>query len=139
MKIGFTGTQQGMTNRQYEKVIELLAEPIFYKEAHHGDCIGSDQEFHNIIRKYSPDTLIHGHPPIKTYKRAFCQFDVLYQAEDYLPRNHSIVDRTDKLIATPKDFVEELRSGTWATIRYAKKMCKPILIVYPDGSIEEHR
>ena len=29
------------------------------------------------------------------------------------------------------------RSGTWSTIRYAKKVDKPVKIVYPDGTIKE--
>jgi hypothetical protein len=33
------------------------------------------------------------------------------------------------LIATPESLTEELRSGTWATIRYARKIKKPCLIL----------
>jgi len=38
----------------------------------------------------------------------------------------------------PKGKVEEWRgSGTWATIRYARKVGKPVTIIYPDGEIQE--
>lgn len=39
--------------------------------------------------------------------------------------------------AAPKDFKEELRSGTWATIRYAVKQQKRVIIIFPDGSTGE--
>lgn len=35
---------------------------------------------------------------------------------DYIKRNHSIVNETDMLIEFPI-----IKSGSWATIRYAKK------------------
>lgn len=52
----------------------------------------------------------------------------------YLARNCVIVDEADILLACPKG-PEEQRSGTWATVRYARKQNKRIVIVYPDGTI----
>ena len=46
------------------------------------------------------------------------------------------MDNSDILIATPKEKEEQLRSGTWATIRYAKKTKKIVFLVYPDGKYE---
>jgi hypothetical protein len=51
-----------------------------------------------------------------------------------LDRNKMMVDDCEALIATPRLMVEELRSGTWSTIRYARKCRKPVHIVWPDGS-----
>jgi len=51
MKIGFTGTQQGMTQHQKDMVELILT---FHKytpgieEVHHGGCIGADEQFHTI-------------------------------------------------------------------------------------------
>jgi hypothetical protein len=56
-------------------------------------------------------------------------------AKPYLVRNHEIVDDSQVLIAAPKEFTEQLRSGTWATIRYARKIGRTVRIVFPDGSI----
>jgi len=134
MKIGFSGTQTGMAPMQKLKVRELIF-TFTFDEAHHGDCIGSDEEFHDIIRELFPEVKIIIHPPIIATKRAFCEGDRVRIPESYIVRNHNIVDETDVLLATPKGS-EELRSGTWATIRWAKKRKRHIFIVYPDGRIE---
>jgi len=44
------------------------------------------------------------------------------------------VDETEWLWAIPGEFKEVLRSGTWSTIRYARKKGKKVLIIWPDGS-----
>lgn len=77
------------------------------------------------------------HPPKDESKRAFSIADEVRGAKPYLQRNKDIVDETDVLIATPKGNEEELRSGVWATIRYARKQKKKIVIIFPDGSIKE--
>ena len=41
MKIGFTGTQKGMTTAQAYSFIELIS-GMEIDEFHHGDCIGAD-------------------------------------------------------------------------------------------------
>jgi hypothetical protein len=41
LRIGFTGTRQGMTKRQRNALRDLLA-------AHHGDAVGVDAEAHDI-------------------------------------------------------------------------------------------
>ena len=43
-----------------------------------------------------------------------------------------LVDACEVLLATPKG-PEKLRSGTWATVRYARKVGKRIVIIEPDG------
>jgi hypothetical protein len=50
-------------------------------------------------------------------------------------RNHDIVDETELLIACPGELAEAVRSGTWATVRYARKLGRPIVIFWPDGSV----
>src|SRR5262245_55419877 len=49
--------------------------------------------------------------------------------------HRQIVDETEALIATPRGFKEELRSGTWACVRYARKAGRTLHIVWPDGSV----
>lgn len=128
MKIGFTGTQRGMTQHQeclfVETIYQLLLEATTPRESiqfHHGDCIGADADAHRLIRHYFPTVTIVGHPPINESKRAFCKVDIELKSFDYLVRNRQIVTATDVLVACPGGMTEELRSGTWSTVRYARK------------------
>jgi hypothetical protein len=41
------------------------------------------------------------------------------------------------LIATPSTDDEQLRSGTWATVRYARKAKKRIKLIFPNEKIME--
>lgn len=132
-KSGFTGTQEGMTEQQKD-TLRLIFEVSPPDEFHHGDCIGADAEAHQIAREHGIPIVIH--PPTDSRKRAFCEGAI--RVEDPLPymeRNQAIVDATDELIATPKGFQEEVRSGTWATIRRGWKKY-PVTIIKPDGSME---
>lgn len=129
--VGFTGTQLGMTLDQKRRV-EGIIQSFSIGAAHHGDCIGADAEFHTICR--GNRLHIVGHPPLNPSKRAFCDFDEERDPKDYIPRNHDIVDESHFMIATPREFGEVLRSGTWATIRYSNRIGKPIVVILPDGS-----
>lgn len=132
--VGFTGTRNGMTEQQKTAVRSLIRLEVVSGEVHHGDCIGADEDFHNIC--YSENIPIFIHPPINESKRAFCEDAIeVYPAKEYLERNYDIVDCSEVLIATPIGYVEELRSGTWATIRYAREQSKPVYVVFPDGSL----
>ena len=126
--LGFTGTQIGMTHDQLMLFADIISDlqPVQF---HHGDCIGADKEAHGIVRAILPNCNIVVHPPVKGDKRAFCNADVILAPREYLERNRDIVDACDILIATPKSAKEELRSGTWATVRYAIKSHKPVKLI----------
>jgi hypothetical protein len=135
MKIGFTGTQRGMTEEQVNSVAFFLAElnPI---EVHHGDCIGADADFDKLVRATCPQAKVVIHPPINESKRAFCKGDVVLPAKEYIARNHDIVDAVEIMIATPEQTDEQKRgSGTWATIRYSRKQHPRVYLitVFPNG------
>lgn len=132
--VGFSGTQRGMTSAQIYAVDRLLEEDIITQIAHHGDCIGADADFHNL--SVLEGLVLIGHPPINESKRAFCIFDEVREPKEYIERNHDIVDEADWMIFTPETFEEVLRSGTWSTIRYAKKKNKDGFIVWPDGVVK---
>lgn len=134
--IGFTGTQEGMTVNQKETINYIFGHRNFnISEVHHGDCVGSDKDFHDIAQKWGFKIVLH--PPIKPDKRAFCQgAEEEYPKKDYLVRNKSIVNNTDMLLATPATKDMKQRSGTWSTIRYAKKIKKRLIIIFPDGKTE---
>jgi hypothetical protein len=141
MKIGFTGTQDGITPPQFDLLVEVLQELHEVTEAHHGDCIGADREFSVIVDCIFGTGKIHVHPPTDNKKRAFVRSDTIYNPFPFLVRNKNIVNATDILIACPKGMNEEVRSGTWATIRYARKQKGVIVILWPDGkyTYEEHK
>ena len=50
-----------------------------------------------------------------------------------LLRNAVIVDGCDLLVAIPAGDREEWRSGTWATVRYARKIKREHIIIWPNG------
>lgn len=138
--IGFTGTSHGMTafqKERFEQVVQIMHPTHF----HHGDCVGADAEAHAIVLGLGMTIIIH--PPRNDKARAFCNgsrkyggsFDgqvTVLKPKDYLARNHDIVDASRLLYACPRSFTEELRSGTWATVRYARKRGKDVCIIYPE-------
>jgi len=138
MILGFTGTQKGMTENQ-KKIFRQFILNHRPKNLCHGDCVGADVEAHLIVKDCFPKCHIEIFPPINNSKRAFTTRHstptiILHPEMDYIARNHAIVDNCDTLIATPKG-KEQLRSGTWATIRYALKCQKNIYIIFPDGTL----
>lgn len=144
LHVGFTGTQQGMSRPQNSTMLEVLrmitgGEDSWTTQyswtAHHGDCIGADRQFHNAARLLGAHIILH--PPSDSSKRAFCVADESRNPHPYLIRNHHIVDESAVMIAAPNTTNETLRSGTWATARYASKLQRRIFLVYPDGTYEE--
>lgn len=133
-RIGFTGTQEGTTDIQ-RRLFELLYRHLARSsetEFHHGDCIGADEQADFIVSTLGAYRV--SHPASNANKRAWTKADEERKPKPYLERNRDIVADTQVLIAMPKG-KEELRSGTWATIRYARKAGKPIYIIYPNGAV----
>lgn len=139
MDVGFTGTQKGMTNLQERTTRRILSRLLVKWEGkgrfHHGDCIGADAQAHQIAKDLG--YIIVGHPPREYSKRAFCEFDESEEPGEYLFRNTRIVVTSEILIAAPREYTERQRSGTWSTVRRARKRQKPIFLVFPDGSIKK--
>jgi hypothetical protein len=136
MKVGMTGTRHGLTQEQEDAFLEINFDGI--TEFHHGDCIGADEECHRIIRNILPEVKIVVHPPSIIHGQAFMQGDESRRPEAYLIRNKNIVNETDMLIALP-DGEERLRSGTWSTVRYARKLFRPITIIYSSGAVRQEK
>lgn len=131
--VGFTGSQHAkMTRIQAFTVIEMLFE-LFDEGAqfHYGCCINRDDQAARIAKTFGYKLM--GHPPRDKSKVGSVVNDFNYPELPYLERNHRIVDDTRLLIAAPITSYEVLRSGTWATVRFAVKRKKPGFVVYPDG------
>ena len=129
MNIGFTGSQEGMTSRQ-KMGLRLI---LFYFpniQFRHGDCVGADEEAHKIAREAEVKQIVI-YPPDSIEKRAFCEAKEIAEPMPYLKRNKRIVDFSSVLVACPRSSKEEQRSGTWATIRYARNQDMPIFILEP--------
>jgi hypothetical protein len=116
--------------------LNLDARPPF--ELHHGDCVGADKEAHDyFVNRFPFDVTTHAHPGIECEAegmRAFCAADVIHEPMKNLERD-DVVAAQDVLIALPRTKGEILRSGTWATVRYAARRQRPIYVIRPDGII----
>jgi hypothetical protein len=138
MKVGFTGTQRGLTITQLGVLYTHLKSyfPTSYLGFfHHGDCVGADAEAAKLARGIGYK--LYCHPPTNNVKRAFVECDYYDPPRPYLIRNRVIVAECDLLIGCPGEHVERLRSGTWSTLRYAKKVMKNLCIIFPDGRVKD--
>lgn len=131
--IGFTRTQEGMTDAQKLALRKLLDGGA--GEFHHGDCVGADSEAHDIADECGYSIILH--PPTNHSKRAWRENPghMMRPVRAYLDRNKDIVMETSSLIAAPLEEKEQQRSGTWATVRFARKIGKPVFLILPDGTV----
>lgn len=134
--VGFTGTKIGMTPNQKIELVEYLKhlKGLGYTTFVHGDCIGADAQAAKFAKALGFTLVCHpGHPKDKnnTMYRAFTDFnDEVREVKPFLKRDRDIVDAVETMIATPAG--EEIRaSGTWTTVRYAKKQDRPVHIIMP--------
>ncbi len=153
MKIGFTGTRKGLTEAQLTALRQILlsglreplGSPQILIEARHGDAVGGDEQFHGLcIELKMPEIVIH--PPSDPKYRSFChehspgegdtKITVLPEGP-YLDRDHAMVDSVEFLLACPLTVEERLRSGTWATLRYARRINRRRLLITPKGDLKE--
>lgn len=132
MTFGFTGTSHGpLATRQLQMPRQLLWK---VDVLHLGDCIHADAQANVEALVLGIKTI--GHPPIEGAKRACCEYDGVREPKSYLVRNQDIAtEGIDGLIACPGGWVEIQRSGTWATVRYARKLHRFIQIILPDGRV----
>jgi hypothetical protein len=132
--VGFTGTRRGLTRQQF-MVIEAFFKDHVILEAHHGDCIGADEEFHDICLTYDVPVILH--PPENPKLRAFCKhYRKVMPPRPFLERNHIIVDTCDVLLAAPREEQEPpvaRGQGTWSTVRYARRSSKRFRVVWPEA------
>lgn len=135
--IGYAGPREGITSAQEAKVLELLAHKEF--RAHHGDCIGGDARFDAVVRTIAGCHGVTIRPSNMPNLRAFCAprypHDIVCDPKPPLERNADMIAAITLLVATPESGREELRSGTWQTIRLARRAKREIWIISPDGGL----
>lgn len=134
MKIGVTGTREGMTEHQMKQVgayMQTLANiSETPTEFHHGDCTGVDVQVAAMARELGMKIVCH--PPVKDETRGFFGGDEVRAPLGYLQRDRAIVDATDFLIVVPKQNTWQSKGGTWYTHDYARKIGKPVVVFYPE-------
>lgn len=118
MILGVTGSRKAPKPELVEKLRKFISENNV-TQLHHGDCVGWDEACHTVAVSMGVQVAIH--PPNQSKFRAWCSGGVLLLEKPYLDRNKDIVNSVDYLIAAP-DGPERQRSGTWSTVRYAKKV-----------------
>lgn len=134
MKYGFTGTRHGLTAEQLHCLQDVA---IDMTKGSHGACFGADREFHGLfpaipMEIYPSDEGQHQWA-VATCKGAK---DVIHPIMLPIPRNHQIVNTVERMVAAPLGHIEQFRgSGTWATIRYARKLRRPLIILWPGGRV----
>jgi hypothetical protein len=140
MKVGFTGTREGMTLNQRSQFWSWLSKQgaTSFRQ---GCCIGADSQAAYVASKVVPRPTIVGHLSnlqAQTCPRAVGLCDDTVPPEPPLVRNHDIVDACDVLAACPRG-PEERRSGTWATVRFARTIGRRVVIFWPDGTVTEEQ
>lgn len=145
MILGFTGTRN-LPTRQQHRTLNLFMFDNDIDQAHHGACVGSDLAFHGCALNYGVPIVVH--PPLE---EAYLAWECLtathevYEPEpditvlerkEYHERNRDIVHACDNLLATPNG-PRRPHSGTWYTIDYALKHKVPVVICWPDGTLEK--
>lgn len=131
--LGFTGTRKGLTALQRAALTLRLAD-LLPAEVHHGDCQGADEALHRLAGQMLIPVVVH--PPVKPDLRAWCPSPRILPEKDYLERDRDIAEAAGLLIACP-DGPERAKSGTWYTVRYARKLGTPVTVLYPDGRVDE--
>lgn len=141
IRVGITGTRQGFTSAQRTWFVDQAA-TVRMREWHYGDCVGVDVEAFGLLLELGAGGVFHAWPgavrdefKAGTIRDAGMLGIVVHDVLPPLERNQQIVNHVDELWAFPAEMTEQLRSGTWATIRRARKhpTCA-LTVVLPDGS-----
>ena len=133
LSISFTGTShRDLTNRQCAALADYLREHSTRLRAIHlGDCIKADEQMHTLVCEAGLWQLIVLPPPKDPKKRAFCNALHNRRPKPYLERNRDLAAACHILLAAPAQAHEVQRSGTWATVRYARQLGIPVRIFFP--------
>lgn len=142
--IGVTATREDLTGSQLRSVIHKLrhlamTNDLYGVTLHQGCCVGGDEQI--TIAAAALGMSIIAHPPTDRKLMSMLAFELATERKPenpYLMRNRSIVDASDIILAAPKEMREELRSGTWSTIRYARSLNKMMIVVWRDGGSSDY-
>lgn len=138
--IGITASRHGLSDNQHRALTTFLHRARIAGAArfHHGCCAGGDEI--GAVIAHNLGYRVIGHPPVKTEWKSMLACgvsDELREPKDYLPRDRAIVDGIGALIGLPNRPEVWRGSGTWYTIKEARRLNKPRLVVLPNGQAIE--
>lgn len=138
--VGVTASRYGLTSKQRAYLRSRLAELITEHgkegvELHHGWCVGGDEQACVIAGQMGVRLVAHPASGVDARWMSGLLVDEVRAARPPLIRNRHIVNETELLLAFPRQPVEQLRSGTWSTVRYARLLEGPREVVLPDGTV----
>ena len=119
MNVGFTGTRTGMSAAQSVQLRWMLAvfandgpQPRFHYGTHETATLLADSAARDIADRLGYEC-------------------VSYHAVvgEELDRDRQLVAESHVLVAAPRTDKEEQRSGTWATVRYARRRGIPVVML----------
>lgn len=137
--VGFTGSRLGTTDIQLLALSRWLERNVHQVAGMvHGGAFGADEEAACLFHRLWPDkplvmlpSVLHDEMSEAAQDASFASF----VAMPPLARNQKIVRITDILLACPSG-PEVLRSGTWATVRYAQRDGRHVLVFWPNGEVD---
>lgn len=139
MKIGFTAAQAGISPPQQIVLRQELKRHVAADRPVpwfvHGKCTGGDEQGARIARQVG--FKLEAFPSDREDKTAEIWSEVEHPCKPPLDRNPDIVLAADRMYACPDGFKEKQRSGTWATIRCARRQGVRLTIIWPDGSVSQ--
>jgi len=117
--VAFTGTRAGMSEAQLDQLESVLrwlrlafADYAGRVVLHEGEARGADLQAKALAERLGGFRIAE-HPA----------------GRDPLARNRDMVDASSVLVAAPATDREAQRSGTWATVRYARRLCRPVIML----------
>ena len=131
-RVGFVGVRGGLSYAQFRALSRVLIDRdlpgavIGVEAVVHGADGWGDADFDRIARWMTPTP-------------QFAVVGVPGEAAEpasAAARNRAVVDACDLLVACPPGAVEEPRSRTWAAVRYARRVGRPVVLLYPDGTVD---
>lgn len=140
--VGFTGTRN-LTKQDYGVIAEVIKNLPDDVRIVNGGCVGVD----TLVARYAFLRSLHVHT---IFPSDLSQVDPdayrwcttserMPEGSSYRDRDRRIVEESDVLIAFaqyPENYSRSLRSGTWMTVRIAKRCNVPVLVyVLNDGDI----
>jgi predicted Rossmann fold nucleotide-binding protein DprA/Smf involved in DNA uptake len=134
MKVAFTGTRSVIAKDEalIRKTVQSLPSDSTVIT---GGCLGVDTLVAKIAHELGlkvHTVMPHNRTQADPYWRTRCStFEEMPEGTDYRDRNTRMVVLCDRLIAFPnkaEDHGASRRSGTWMTVRIARKLGKDVLV-----------